>query len=406
MPEKKRRPRGQVVPLGDRTYGIRVQTKERGPNGRSKTHYETISGVTQLQAEKHKERLLAQIDAGLFFQPAPMTFVALVTEWLEQKKRAGLRPASLYTYGDVARIYVTPHIGQLQLKDVSARTLRDLYNTLQDQGLSDCTIKYARALVQIIMRDAVRWGYLKENPAQGVQAPKGAAGRVAHCLDLDEARSLIQAALLDLDDLVFAFALLTGLRPEEYIGLPRQNLELVEQGETTRGLVRVRQVAVKLRAGGGWTFPTPKTEKGIRDVPFPAWLYHELQRLACIVDARRRVMGAEWVDHNLVFPTRRGTPHQRSALELRFRRLLKRAELPVHFTLYSLRYTFATLQYVAGERDKVISELMGHTRTDFTKAVYTKVLPGMREQASDSLERLLFGAVRTTLAQSASEQVM
>lgn len=90
----------------------------------------------------------------------------------------------------------------------------------------------------------------------------------------------------------------------------------------------------------------------------------------------------------------------------RFPRLLKRAGLPTHFTLYSLRYTFATLQYMAGERDRVISDLMGHVHTNFTKEVYTKVLPVMREQASDSLDRLLFEGVRATFAQSVTEQVM
>lgn len=54
----------------------------------------------------------------------------------------------------------------------------------------------------------------------------------------------------------------------------------------------------------------------------------------------------------------------------------------------------------------MISDLMGHRRVDFTKEVYTKVLPVMREQASDSLERLLFGEVRATLAQPASDLPM
>ena len=85
---------------------------------------------------------------------------------------------------------------------------------------------------------------------------------------------------------------------------------------------------------------------------------------------------------------------------------MKRAGLPVHFTLYGLRYTFATLQSLAGERDRVISDLMGHKRVDFTKEVYTKVLTQMREQASDSLERLLFGEVRAAFTQQVTEQVM
>jgi integrase len=80
--------------------------------------------------------------------------------------------------------------------------------------------------------------------------------------------------------------------------------------------------------------------------------------------------------------------------------------LATHFTLYSLRYTYATLQFLAGERDRVISDLMGHTSTDFTKQVYTKVLPSMREAASDSLERLISGGLRTALAQPEPEHLM
>lgn len=189
-------------------------------------------------------------------------------------------------------------------------------------------------------------------------------------------------------------------------GLRHEHLSLVDEGGVGRGIVRVRQVAVKVR-GGGWEFHAPKTRKGVRDVPFPAWLYRELERYGALIDSRRLACGPEWTDFGLVFPSRTGAPRAYAVLAAgRLKPLLKRAGLHSHFTLYSLRYTFATLQYLAGERDRVISDMMGHTRTDFTKEVYTKVLPLMRERASDSLERLLFGGVRTALAQSSDERVM
>ncbi|MGI8996225.1 MAG: phage integrase central domain-containing protein [Pyrinomonadaceae bacterium] len=188
MADQKRRPRGQVIPLGDKSFGIRVQTTERGPNGRPRTHYETLNHTTEVKAHKYKDELLARIDAGLFFCPAPLLVSALIKEWLDQKQRGGLRPASLYTYTDAANAYLKPHIGQLQLKAVTPLAVRNLYNALQDRGLSDTTIKYARTVLNLIMRDAVRWGYLKENPARDIPAPKGAAGRVAHCMNVDEAR--------------------------------------------------------------------------------------------------------------------------------------------------------------------------------------------------------------------------
>ena len=401
MTEKKRRPRGQVTPLGGGDYFIRVQTNERGPRGRFKALSETLRDTTPAKARRRVRDLLAQIDTGQLHRPAPKTFLEVRDEFMEQMMREGKRPASLYTYADASKAYLLPYLGHLRLEAVTPIVVRDLYNTLQDRALSTGTIRYARTVLNLILKAAVVWGYLKENPAAAVKPPQGADGRVAYSMTPDEARSFVDAALLDPDDLVFAFALLTGLRPEEYLGLPRRHVEL--DGE--RGLVRVRQVAVKLR-GGGWKFPPPKTKRGIRDVPFPAWLYHELKRREKLVDSRRLATGEGWADHGLVFPSRVGTPQSEDSARGRFRRLLKRAGLPAHFTLYSLRYTFATLQFLAGERDRVISDLMGHKRTDFTKEVYTKVLPVMREQASDSLERLLFGTVRATFAQSMTTHVM
>lgn len=241
MGEKKRRSRGQVIPLEGnrrtcRTWGVRVPLKERSSTGRHLTHYETLYDTTELRAEKRRDALLAQIEAGQFHRPAPMTFTELQREWLEQKKREGKRPASLDTYGDVCRAYLLPYLGQLRLKELTPVVVRNLLNALHDQGLATTTIRYARTVLQLILKDAVSWGYLKDNPAANIKAPAGAGGRALNSLNVEEARSLVETALLDPDDLVFVFALLTGLRPEEYLGIRRQDVDLIEG----RGLARVR----------------------------------------------------------------------------------------------------------------------------------------------------------------------
>jgi len=113
------------------------------------------------------------------------------------------------------------------------------------------------------------------------------------------------------------------------------------------------------------------------------------------------------VDFDLVSTPRDGAAWRGAPLlSGRFRRLLRRAGLLEHFTLYGLRCTYVTSQFLAGGRDKVVSELMGHERVRTTKDVYMKVLPVMQERASDGLERLFFGGIRTTLAQSESELPM
>ena len=194
----RRRPRGQVIPLGDRSFGVRVPLKERGPNGRHRTYYETLHDTTERKAERRRDELLAQIAAGLLCRPAPMTVSALLDEWLDQKRREGVRPATLYAYRDGANAYLRPYLSHLRLGEVTPRAARDLFNRLQDRGLSDATIKFARRLLNVVLRDAVRWGYLRENPARDIPAPRGAEGRTAFVLDVGQARALVEATLRDL----------------------------------------------------------------------------------------------------------------------------------------------------------------------------------------------------------------
>src|SRR4051812_47838034 len=104
---KHRRPRGQLVPLGSKPgyptgkqdYGIRVPLRERGTDGRNKSHYATLRCVTEPQAYKHKDMLIAQIDAGEFFVPREMTIKEFAEEWLGEKKRQRLKPNTIYAYG-------------------------------------------------------------------------------------------------------------------------------------------------------------------------------------------------------------------------------------------------------------------------------------------------------------------
>lgn len=162
-------------------------------------------------------------------------------------------------------------------------------------------------------------------------------------------------------------------------------------------VAHVRQTAQRIK--DVWLFLPPKTEKGRRDVYYPAQLYHRLQSHYASRAEARRLAGARWQEHGLLFPALDGQPlHQHGTYTGRFRRILKAAGLGQEFTPYSLRYSFATLALLSGELDKTVSEQMGHRHVDFTKDVYVQVLPEMRQAAADKLERLLFAETRTPLA--------
>ena len=88
-----------------------------------------------------------------------------------------------------------------------------------------------------------------------------------------------------------------------------------------------------------------------------------------------------WEDHDLVFPSRTGTPMNGNNLSRRhFKPLLRRAGL-LDIRLYDLRHTFATLWLESGEPPKILQEILGHSRNSVTLDTYSHVVPHMQREA-------------------------
>ena len=69
---------------------------------------------------------------------------------------------------------------------------------------------------------------LPRNPAEWVELPKQARKEM-HALSPDEAARFRKAAAEDRWGVLFAFAVATGMRPEEYLGLQWKDVDF-EQG--------------------------------------------------------------------------------------------------------------------------------------------------------------------------------
>lgn len=62
---------------------------------------------------------------------------------------------------------------------------------------------------------------------------------------------------------LFALALSTGMRPEEYLGLRWVDIDF------TKARVTVVRALVWRTKGGGWYFTEPKTSRSRRTIPLP-----------------------------------------------------------------------------------------------------------------------------------------
>ena len=100
-------------------------------------------------------------------------------------------------------------------------------------------------------------------------------------------------------------------------------------------------------------------------------------------------MGPAYNDQGLIFADEFGGCADGQTITNRhFKPLLRNAGLPM-LRLYDLRHSCATLLLVAGEHPKVVQERLGHASITLTLDVYSHVVPGMQERASQRLDELL-----------------
>jgi len=79
--------------------------------------------------------------------------------------------------------------------------------------------------------------------------------------------------------------------------------------------------------------------------------------------------------------------HPRNFLRA-YKTLLREANLPP-VSLHALRHSYATLLLTEGENPRVVKEMLGHSSVSTTLGIYSKVLPSLKQKASEKVDRLL-----------------
>src|SRR5262249_32461014 len=225
---------------------------------------------------------------------------------------------------------------------------------------------------------------LAQNPATSVDLPRQQRKEM-QALSPEQATKFLEAASNDRWGVLFAFALATGTRPEEYLGLQWKDMD------ADKGIVTVRRTLCWHRGARGWYFGEPKTSRSRRSIPIPSSTLRSLLAHKRKQAEERLQAASKYENYDLVFATSHGTPLMlRNLLRRHFKPILKAAGLPDSIRMYDLRHSCATLLLSANENPKVVSERLGHASIVLTLDTYSHVLPSMQQAASEKLERILF----------------
>lgn len=373
---------GSVYPKGD-GYEAALMVNGRRRTARAKTAQEA-------RARLHE--LLKKRDQHSFVHDERMTVKAYLEYWLTVAETT-VRPRTFKRYGEYVHVHAVPEIGHLRLTQLKPIHLQQLYAARLKGGASASTVQHLHAVLHRALAMAERWEYVTRNVARQVSPPRVPRYKIRP-LTADQVRRLFAAAAGSRFEAAVVLAATTGLRLGEIFALRWPDIDVSEHP-----VVHVR--GSLQRVHGCLQIVDPKTDDSVRDVALGRTTMDALRRHRFRQNEERLRKGTSWEDHDLVFPNSWGRYMATDYFVRReFARLLELAGLP-HMRFHDLRHTFATLQLANNQPVKIVSEMMGHTRTAITQDLYTHVSAHMQRGAADALDELLKPSVGDPTVRSA-----
>jgi integrase len=358
-------PRGAAVVRYEGKRGAVWRIKYRDAAGRQVL--ETLGPEplwTERMAQRELGKRLAAVDEG-FRKPDRVTFAEFadrfVTDYLPGRK---LKPSTIENYRYMLDGHLLPFFGDHTLAELEARPeLVDAYVALKAQtGLSAKTIQNQLLLLNVMLRRAVVWRLMRNNPVSSIDRPSLAQPEMSVLTETEIARlaNAYDELIVEASDAerewwslakgIVLTALGTAMRRGELIGLRWYAVNLLE------AKVELRETFVRGR------FTTPKSRASRRVVELGP------RTLAVLEEQWQRTAYRD--DDDLVFghPTK-GTPLETGKLAKRYLKpALLRAGIEKPFRpFHDLRHTSLTHAAAAGNPQIYVQARAGHSQGSITE---------------------------------------
>ncbi len=345
--------------------------------GRRKVVY----GRTREDVRRKLTGALHARESGTLTDSRGQTLGQFLDLWLSEIVKPSVRAWTYRGYEVHVRLHIKPVLGHLALERVEPAHVQALLNRKLKEGLSSKSVRYIRGTLRAALQQAVRWGYLARNAAALVDGPRIERYEIKP-FDATEARRLLDALEGDRLRALYSVALTMGLRQGEALGLQWQDVDL------RVGFLHVRKQLQRI--DGKFELVDLKTSRSRRTLVMPATIVMQLKD-----HQTRQTQELKGRDHrpsglDLVFTRSDGGPLDGTVVTHQFHRLLDRVGLPQR-RFHDLRHSCATLLLAQGVSPRVVMEILGHSQIALTMNTYTHVLPELKHDAAERMDRVVRG---------------
>ena len=337
--------------------------------GQAQYVYKTFSGT---KSEARKEELKLRATAGVLPRgsaEAEITLTEYADRWLALYIKPTIRPRSVAIYRTTLDKMILPSLGSLKLKELKPEIIQRVFNELDYAPASKVK---ARTILSAMLKRARKSGLIANNPCEDLALPPIRFHHV-RALTPEEASRFLQVCETYRDGLLFAAALLTGLRKSELLMLRWPNVDL------DKGIIMVRE--------GGSVAGETKSEAGRRDVVIPRYLLEKM-KAAFLQDEEKHLSDSTWNSGRHVFPSIHGQYRPGGNVpgrNLRKALALAGIDLP-GFRFHDLRHSHGSLLLEAGVPLPAIQGRLGHASLLTTVSTYLHADGRAEVKISDYLD--------------------
>lgn len=352
----------------------------------------TVSGKTQEEVREKMAALLSAQHTGLLADAGGLTVAAYLDRWTQAKERDGVKPNTLRSYRDTARLYIIPALGRKKLEKLTPLDVEGMMTALRKAGKSPQIMGYTLRVLKMALRQAVRWQMVPRNVAEAIKAPKAARPEL-HVWTPEQVADFLSTSQAHRLHAAFYLALMTGMRRGELLGLQWADIDWERSRLRVRhNLVEVRSEGKpgKLHAGKPTVssveliLQTPKTAGSRRTIVLSPGTLSKLEEHRARQAAERRAAAEAWqgpTESGFVFASEIGTATDPRNFYRWFVELVAEATVP-RIRFHDLRHTAASLMVRRGIAPKTVSERLGHADVGFTLRTYTHLYDEQREEAA------------------------
>lgn len=381
---------GNVRKRGDKWYYSFEAAQVDGKRKR----IERVGGYSEKEARKALRKAIDEYENGnVQIKLDKMSVADYFNYWLVNYVERNLKYNTVKNYRNILKKYIIPKLGKYRVRTLSPEMLQEFIDDIADNATTkqgNPLAQHTVAIIFTVTKEALRravfpYRIIKDNPMAYVDMPKyepqpKKTKQDLKIISLDQYRELLNYfPVADSFHIPLVIAFNTGMRRGEICALTWDKIDLVNNTITVDSNM--------IQHGKGtYELASPKTKASYRTIDIGQTLVNELKEKRKSQMENQMRYGRLYDKSNFVCTEENGTPVLPNSIK--YKAQLVQDKLHMNFNFHSLRHTHATMLLEAGEKMKVVSERLGHSRISTTMDTYSHVTHKMRKNTVSLIEQI------------------